>query len=111
MPTPALPAEFWSHLMDVYTVGAGGDYSVKAASKQACRLSVISTRNAQSAPERAELAALRRLTWGPTYAMPDHAQVEIGGIRWNVAQDTIAAVTWPLTGDVVHYSADIVRSE
>jgi hypothetical protein len=98
--------------MIVYTADpTTGAYTLVDGVAVKCRLATISMRGATSSPERAELAQLRRLTWGPTYTMPDHAQVLIGGVRYNVVQETITAATYPPTGGVMHYSADVVRAD
>lgn len=105
-----MPAAFYCHSADVYTVNTRGAYTVLAQAALPVRLAVLSLHGTTSLPERAEMAALRRLSWGPGYTMPDHAQVEIGGERWNVVQDTLTAHVYPPTGAVVRYSADVVRA-
>ena len=95
-------------LATVYTQGVGGGYTVSAKTNLAARLSTVSAKGATSAPDRAELAAVRQLFWDPSYTMPTYCQVEIGGVRWNVVPNTIAA---PTKGGVVIYcSCDVVRA-
>jgi hypothetical protein len=107
---PSIPAEMMSDSADVYTADlATGRYTVLAQADLPCRLAVIRP-GTTSAPERAELAAMRRLYWGPDYAMPDYAQVEINSERWNVVQGTVTAPTW-LDGTVINYQCDVVRAE
>lgn len=106
-----MPAAFWTHTASVYTAGTSGTYTVLAREGLPVRLAVLSLKGTTSLPERTELAALRRLSWGPEYQMPAHAQVEIGGERWNVVEDTVTAHVYPPTGQTVRYSADVVRAE
>ena len=107
---PTIPAEMLSDTMDVYTVGEGGAYTNKAKSGEPCRLAIVRPGTATGAPERAELAQLRRLYWGPGYTMPAYAQVEVDGQRWNVVPETVAGPTW-LDGTVINWQCDVVRAE
>ncbi len=92
----------------VYTQGVGGGYTVSAKTGLACRLSTVSAKGATSAPDRAELAAIRQLFWDPSYTMPTYCQVEIGGVRWNPIPATIAAPT--KGGAVVFRVCDVVKA-
>src|SRR5688572_16763891 len=73
----------------VYTADPeDGEYTVLAKSGLACRL-VRMTGTVAPAAERPELAGQRTLLWLPEYQMPDTAQVEIDGRRWNIQAGTI----------------------
>ncbi len=102
------PTELLRDVATVYTPDATGAYVTVAKSGLACWLRAVSVRGAVSAPERAEMLALRRLTW-VGYAMPDYAQVEIGGIRYNIVQGTVTAYRYSETGEVINYGCDLVR--
>lgn len=104
-----LPANVLDQVATVYTEAlATGAYTVVAQANLPCRLGVIPTRGATSSAERAELASMRRLVWGPGYAMPEHCQIEIDGQRWNPVAGTLMAPTW-IDGSVVYRAADVVR--
>ncbi len=108
---PMLSTKLLDKMMDVYTEGAGGAFTTVARAAEPCRLGQIDTGGARSAPERAELASLRRLVWGPGYALPAHCQVEIDGERWNPVEGTHAAPTWPFDGTVIYRSCDVQKDE
>lgn len=112
MARPALPGNLLDKTCDVYIENpATGALTVVARADLQCRLGIISAQGASSAPERAELVAMRRLVWGPDYVMPERCQVEIDGERWNPLPGSFLAPTWPFTGVVVYRSVDIVRAE
>lgn len=94
----------------VYTEHAStGAYTVVARANLRCRLAHVSRQPAATATDRAELGAMRRLLWEAGYAMPEHARVEIGGVRWSIVAGTLAAYRGP-AGTVTHRSADVVRA-
>jgi hypothetical protein len=67
-----------------------GDFSVLATSGLRCQLAHVSGGSATTAPDRAELAAMRVLYFDPSYSLPsDHCQVEVRGERWNVLAGTV----------------------
>lgn len=67
-----------------------GDYSVLATASLRCQLAHVSSGAARTAPDRAELAALRVLFFDPAYTLPsDHCQVEVRGQRWTVIAGTV----------------------
>lgn len=74
----------------------------------ACRLSHVNAERAGTLADRAELLATRRLLWGPEYVMPEGAQVDVDGIRWQIVAGTYAAMRGP-NGQVVYRAADAVR--
>lgn len=94
---------------DVYTPHATtGDYTVLAKSGLVCRLvRMMLTTNA--AGERVELAGKRSLIWEAGYTMPETAQVEVDGKRWNIQAGT---VDYPRghSGAVEYGRADVVEA-
>jgi hypothetical protein len=111
MARPALPTILLDKTCDIYTEAAGGDWATVAQADLPCRLGIVSAKGAGSAPERAELTAIRRLVWGPDYDMPERCQVEVDGIRYNPVPGSFTAPTWPGSGAVVYRSCDLVRAE
>jgi hypothetical protein len=75
----------------IYTPGTDGDYTVLSKASLPCRL--ILARSATSpADERADPASGAFVLWGPDYTMPGDAQLAIGGKRYNVQANTVAAL-------------------
>jgi hypothetical protein len=74
-----------------------------------CRLAHVQIQPARTAPDRAELAAMRTLIWEPGYVLPETAQVEVEGIRWNPVAGTFGAMRGP-TGAVAYRRADVRRA-
>lgn len=110
MARPALPTGLLDKTADVYTEDSTtGAYTTLARADLPCRLGIVSTQGATSAPERAELAAIRRLVWGPDYDMPERVQIEVDGQRYNPMPGSFAAPTWP-GGGVVYRSCDLMRA-
>lgn len=85
-----------------------GAYSVVAMTGLACRLALATTPVAPD-PDRAEVNQTRRLLWGPSYLLPETAQVEVAGERWNVRPGTLDAVRGP-SGAVAYRRCDVVRT-
>ena len=80
---------------DVYTPnGTDGDFTVLAKSGLVCRLATIQVGPASVGGERESVGLNRRLLWAEAYTMPDDAQIEVDGQRWNVLVGTFA----PLRG-------------
>ena len=73
-----------------------------------CRLAHIPNQPPATAPDRAELAAIRNLLWESDYVLPETAQVEVNGTRWNVVAGTFVAYQGP-GGAVVYRRADVRR--
>jgi hypothetical protein len=100
----------WVDTATVYTRHATtGQYTVVAKAALRCQVQRISTgrQNAPSMAQRAEFAAGRVLRWEHDYSMPDNAQLEIGGRRWNLRKDTIYQQR---AGEhALYWTADIVR--
>lgn len=86
-----------------------GNYTVLAKSDLACRLTLVSAMSVDSGPGRAELVDERRLLWEPSYVLPDTAQVEVSGLRYNVQPGTLAAVRDP-SGAVEYRRAKVVKA-
>lgn len=84
-----------------------GAFTVVAKSGLRCRLAHV--RGGGSQPERAELAALRNMLWEPDYVLPETAQVEVDGIRWNPVPGTFGAMRGP-SGTVLYRRCDVVRA-
>lgn len=95
----------------VYTPHATtGAYTVLAKSGMDCRLAIRGERSsgATAAEERAELVARRRLLWDEDYTMPEDAQVEIDGERWNIQKGTVDKLTG-LDDVVIYRRCDLVK--
>lgn len=60
------------------------DFEAIVKTSLACGLFHISEVGAATGVDRAELLARRRLLWDPSYTMPEEAQVEIDGKRWQL---------------------------
>jgi hypothetical protein len=86
-----------------------GAFSVVATAALACRLAHPSRSAATTGPERAELAAMRELLFDPTYTLDEHAQLEVGGTRWNPVAGTVAYLRGP-SGAIEFGRADLVRA-
>ena len=94
---------------DVYTeTPATGAYTTVERSGLRCRLAHVNQQPAATGADRAELAAIRNLLWEPGYEMPETAQVDVAGVRWNVVPGTFGAYRGP-TGAVVYRRCDLVR--
>jgi hypothetical protein len=66
----------------VYTENPStGVYDVIANPNLRCKLKHVS--GGTTLPDRAEFAAIRRLTWQPDYYMPEDCEILIGSQRWN----------------------------
>lgn len=91
----------------VRSVGTGGAYDTTVSAAMPCRLSHVNGGN--SMPERAELAALRRVLFDPAYTLDEHSQLEVSGERWNVVAGTVAYMRGPSSA-VEYGRADVVRA-
>lgn len=101
-------------LATVYTEHATtGAYTVVAKSDLACRLAVISAETAGTGGDRQELTSARRLLWGADYAtMPDNAQIEVDGQRWNIRSGTVTPIYTGLGAAraLEHWHAEVERA-
>lgn len=86
---------------------ATGTFTTVLKSGLRCRLAHI-PRGDQTAPDRAELAALRVLLWEPAYVLPETAQIEVDGVRWQPVAGTFGALKGP-SGAVTYRQADVRR--
>ena len=91
--------------MDVYGTDSAGRFTVKVFDDVPCRMEHVTGGN--SSFERAELAALRKLMFDPSYVLPDTCQVEVAGVRWNVQ-----AFTFGTFGRVrpLYKTAELIRA-
>jgi hypothetical protein len=100
-------------LKDVATVYSADptttEYSVVEVAELPCRLAHPRSGGAGTAPDRAEMEATRLLLWGPDYEMPETAQIEVNGVRWNIQAGTLGRMSGPL-GTVVYRRAHVVRA-
>lgn len=95
-------------MADVYTEDATtGAFTTLDRADLSCRL--VPIRGGQTAPDRAELAAWRKLLWDEDYDLPEHAQLAVAGERWNVQAGTVAKEKGP-GGIVAYRRALIVRA-
>lgn len=92
---------------NVYTPGTNGDYTVLAKPGLACRLAYIEQGGSDIGGERADTGSRRRLLWDEDYAMPDNAQIEVEGKRWNVLAGTPGAIRGP-DSRVVYRRCEVV---
>jgi len=87
-----------------------GLFTVVAYANVPCRLALLGAQPSDTGDERAELAAERRLLWGPTPALPsEHVRVTVDDESWQVVAGTVAAVRGP-TGAIAYRRADVVRA-
>jgi hypothetical protein len=97
-------------VMTVYTQDAvTGRYTVVDETAVPCRLAHFRSQPGASGVERAELAATRNLIWTPGYVMPEGAQIDVGGVRWNTVVGTYKAMRGP-SGAVTYRQCDALRA-
>lgn len=90
----------------VYTPApSGGAYTVLAQTLASARLAITPATEALGAG-RVQLTAVPRLLWTDTYAMPDSAQIEVAGARYNVKPGTYDALRGP-SGAVLYRRCDV----
>lgn len=95
-------------IADIYSRGVDGSHSVLVKSALPVRLGHIASNGA--APDRVELANMRRLLWDADYYMPGGAEVEVGGSRWATIDGTFAAPRGP-NGQVAFRRCDVVKTD
>lgn len=93
----------------IYTEDANGVFTVVATEGLRCRRAHVNAQPASSGAERADLAAIRDFIWSPDYLMPEHCQIEMDGIRWNVVGGTFKALRGP-SGNIVYRQCDVTRA-
>lgn len=82
-------------------------YTVVLKSNLRCTLLTVS--GGQNAQERSELNQIRRLFWDATYPMPNYAQLEIDGKRYNPQRESIAEYKGNIGNVVMVYACDVVE--
>ena len=94
----------------VYTANSDGDFTVVGRAALVCRLTNKSGRmgDGDGGNERGEDSQNRRLIWEADYAMPDNAQIQVGGVRWNVIAETYAAMRGMGTA-VMYRRCDVIE--
>jgi hypothetical protein len=98
------------HIATVYTPnGTTGEYTVVAQSNLPCRLVYIQNAPGALENERAAIGENRRLLWSDEYVMPDEAQVDINGTRWNVRAGTYGTPTGP-DGTVIYRRCEVTQA-
>ncbi|NJN53286.1 MAG: hypothetical protein HC804_00135 [Anaerolineae bacterium] len=94
----------------VYTPHATtGAYTVVARSELVCRLAYVEQGGSAVGGERENIGQRRRLLWDAEYAMPDEAQVEVDGERWNVLMGTYGQLRGA-DSQVVYRRCEVVRA-
>lgn len=97
-------------LADVYVPdGTTGAYTELAKAGLRCRLAHVAQIFQAPGGERAEVAGNRRLLWDEDYEMPEEAQVEIEGLRWNVRPGTAAQPLGP-GGRAIYRRVEVVEA-
>jgi hypothetical protein len=95
-----------------------GRYTTVLRENLSCRLTIIGSGHARTADGRAELAALRRLVWDPSYVLPEFAQVEVAGVvdedgnphRWNPVSGSFRSPDTRTETNVLR-ACDVMASE
>lgn len=85
-----------------------GAYTVTAQSGLTCRLAYIEQGGSGIGGERENIGSKRRLLWDAAYTMPDNAQVEVDGQRWNVREGTFGELTGPDGSTVIYRRCEVV---
>jgi|ERR1041385_583728 hypothetical protein len=87
--------------------GVESNYTVAIKTNLRCVLLPVS--GGQTAEERAELNQIRRFFWDGEYQMPDYAQIEVQGRRYQPQRDSITEYTGTVGDKVAIYGCDVVR--
>jgi hypothetical protein len=85
-----------------------GNFTQLAKSGLVCRLAYIQEGGTTIGGEREDIGSRRRLLWDEVYTMPETAQVEVDGERWNVSPGTYGALRGP-DSSVVYRRCEVVR--
>ncbi len=95
---------------NVYTPAVSdGNFTVLAKTNLVCRLAYIEQGGSTVGGERADIGSRRRLLWEEDYAMPESAQVEVAGERWNVLAGTVGALRGP-DSSVVYRRCEVTKA-
>jgi hypothetical protein len=96
---------------NVYTPHpTSGDFTVLARASLACRLAYIEQGGSTIGGERENIGSRRRLLWEESYTMPETAQIEVEGERWNVLAGTFGAPRGP-SSQVVYRRCEVVSAK
>lgn len=92
----------------VYTPApSGGNYTVLAATLTSCRLAQVAAATTVGTG-RVEIEQVPRLLWTDAYDMPNAAQIEVAGVRYNVRAGTYTPIRGP-SGAVMYRRCDVVK--
>lgn len=96
--------------MTIYTPNeTDGRHDVVIASDRPCRLAIVGGGELpETADGRVTQTGVRRLMWHPSLAMPEDAQIEVDGQRWNIHAGTMQAVRG-ISGAVVYQRCDVTK--
>lgn len=87
-----------------------GDFTVLAKSGLVCRLAYMQQGPNETANDREDVSQRRRLLWEEAYTMPETAQVEVSGERWNVIAGSLGSLRGP-GGTVVYRRCEVIRCQ
>ena len=94
---------------DVYMPNAtDGSYTTLVQPALPCRLAVARRGPEGVGGERENIGTQWRLLWEQAYTMPDEAQVDINGERWNVLAGTVAKIRG-IGGEVVYRRCELTK--
>lgn len=107
-----MPVPLFDTTMDVYAPNlTDGAYTVQTASGVRCRLIEFGSGMTRSREERASMIGYMLLVYDPAATvLPDDAQVEMRGDRWNVVAGSDTDFRGP-TGKVAYHSCDVALSD
>ena len=86
-----------------------GDFTTLAKATLPCRLAYIQQGPNSVGGEREDIGQRRRLLWTEEYEMPETAQVEVAGERWNVLAGSLGSLRG-LSGAVIYRRCEVVRA-
>lgn len=99
------------HLATVYNGrAASGQQSIAVKIELRGRLGVATpTLATESSPHRAAGTEIFRWLWDPDYVMPETAQIEVAGVRYNPVAGKFQAPE--IGGEVIYRACNVVRVE
>lgn len=98
-----------NNTMAVFTPDSDGAYTVEAQTDVVCRLNHISRNPANLGGEREAIGDDRLLMWSQVYVMPDDAQIEIDGQRWNVREGSCDEITGADFSTIVYRRCQVMK--
>lgn len=101
----------WSDVAKVYVRDLNGAYNIVAKSDLKCSVETL-VRQRDYAPtiiDRGELATLRNFKFEHDYLMPENAQIEVQGRRWNMRKDSLDLRRARPGSEPLYWIVDIVR--